>query len=165
MRCCTHCVFLDFAKAFDSVPHKRLLLKLEAYGIRGALLQWFCSFLTKRRQRVVINGCSSSWSPVLSGVPQGSILRPLLFILYINDLPSTVCSSIKIFADDVAMYRSVHSTTDCDAFQQDLDSIAVWCSKWQMRLNVSKCDLLCISNKRSPIKPSYHINNYNLHWL
>ena len=92
---------------------------------------------------------------------------PLLFILYINDLPSTVCSTIKIFADGVAMYRSqaVHSTTNCDAFQQDMDSIAVWCSKWQMRLNVSKCDLLCISNKRSPTKPSYHINNYNLHWI
>ena len=77
----------------------------------------------------------------------------------------TPCSSIKFFADDVAMYCSVHSTGDCDAFQQDLDSIAVWCSKWQMRLNVSKCDLLCISNKRTPIKPSYHINNYNLHWV
>ena len=68
-RLSTHCVFLDFAKAFDSVPHNRLLLKLKAYGIRGTLLQWFHSFLTKRRQRVVINGCSSAWSPVLSGVP------------------------------------------------------------------------------------------------
>ena len=61
------------------------------------------------------------------------------------------------------MYRSEHSTGDCNAFQQDLDSIAVWCSKWQMRLNVSKCELLCVSNKRAPTKPSYHINNYNLH--
>ena len=164
-RLSTHCVFLDFAKAFDSVPHNRLLLKLNAYGICGALLQWFHSFLTKRRQRVVINGCSSAWSPVLSGVPQGSILGSLLFVIYINDLPSTVCSSIKIFVDDVAMYRSVHSTGDCDAFQQDLDSIAVWCSKWQMHLNVSKCELLCVSNKRTPTKPSYHINNYNLHWV
>ena len=108
---------------------------------------------------------SAAWSPVLSGVPQGSILGPLLFIIHINDLPSTVCSSIKFFADDVVMYHSVHSTGDCDAFQQDLDSIAVWYSKWQMRLNVYKCDLLCISNKHSPSKPSYHINNYNLHWV
>ena len=138
-RLSTHCVFLDFAKAFDSMPHNCLLLKLKAYGICGALLQWFHSFLTKRRQRVVINGCSSAWSPVLSGVPQGSILGPLFFIIYINDLPSTVCSSIKIFVDDVAMYCSVHCTGDCNAFQQDLDSIAVWCSKWQMHLNVNSC--------------------------
>jgi len=164
-RLSTHCVFLDFAKAFDSVPHQRLLLKLEAYGIHGSLLNWFNSFLTNRRQRVIINGSSSDWSPVLSGVPQGSILGPLLFILYLNDLPSAVCCPMKIFADDVAMYCPIQSATDCVDFQRDLDSISAWCSKWQMRLNVSKCDLLCISNKSSPSKPSYYINNHNLQWV
>ena len=78
-------------------------------------------FSTNRRQQVVINGYSSDWSPVLSGVPQGYILGPLLFILYINDLPSAVCSPMKIFADDVAMYCSVQSNADCSAFQHDLD--------------------------------------------
>ena len=118
-----HCVFLDFAKAFDSVPHLCLLLKLEAYGVYGSMLQWFSSFLTTRRQQVVINGCSSEWSPVQSGVPQGSILRPLFFILYINDLPSTVSSPMKIFADDVAMYCSVQSPNDSRAFQYELDLV------------------------------------------
>ena len=163
-RLSTHCVLLDFAKAFDSVPHQRLLLKLKAYGINGSMLKWFCSFLTTRRQRVVINGCSSDWSPVLSGVPQGSILGPLLFILYINDLPSAVSCTLKIFADDVAMYCSVESVTDCNTFQHDLDLVAAWCSKWQMRLNPSKCELLCISNKRSPVKPFYYLNNHKLQW-
>ena len=161
----THRAFLDFAKAFDSVPHQRLLLKLEAFGVHGSMLKWFSSFLTTRRQRVVINGCFSEWSPVLSGVPQGSILGPLLFILYINDLPSAVSSSRKIFADDVAMYCPVHSANDCKAFQHDLDLVSTWCSKWQMRLNVSKCELLCITNKRSPVQSAYYINNCHLQWV
>ena len=155
-------------KAFDSVPHQCLLLKLEAFGVCGSMLKWFSSFLTTRWQRVVINGCSSEWSPVLSGVPQDSILGSLLVILYINDLPSAVSSSMKIFADDVAMYCPVHSADDCKAFQHDLklDLVSTWCSKWQMSLNVSKCELLCISNiKRSPVQPDYYINNCHLQWV
>ena len=128
------------------------------------MLKWFSSFLTTRRQQVVINGCASDWSPVSSGVPQGSILGPLLFILYINDLPSAVSSTMKIFADDVAMYCSVDSQSDCIAFQDDLDLITDWCSKWQMRLNPSKCELLCISNKHTPTKPLCYINNHLPHW-
>ena len=161
-RLTTHCIFIDFAKAFDSVPHQRLLMKLKAYGIDGSMLKWFSSFLTTRQQRVVINGCASDWSPVLSGVPQGSILGPLLFILYINDLPSVVSSPMKIFADDVAIYCPVISSADCKILQKDLDSISSWCSKWQMRLNPSKCEFLCISNKRSPIQHSYYLNNHLL---
>ena len=130
----------------------------------GSMLKWFSSFLTTRRQRVVINGCASDRSPVSSGVPQGSILGPLLFILYINDLPSAVSSIMKIFADDVAMNCSVDSPSDRIAFQHDLDLITDWCSKWQMRLNPSKCELLCISNKHTPTKPLYYINNHLLHW-
>ena len=137
------------------MPYQRLLLKLESFGIHGSMLQWFSSFLTTRRQRVVINGCFSEWSPVLSGVPQGSILGPLLFILYINDLPSVVSPTMKIFADDVAMYYPVNSASDCKAFQHDLDLNSAWCSKWQMRLNVSKYELLCISNKCSPVQHVY----------
>ena len=84
---------------------------------------------------------------------QGSILGPLLFILYINDLPSAICSPIKIFADDVAMHCSVQSNSDCSVFQHDLDLIAAWCSKWQMGLNLSRCEPLCISNKYSSVMP------------
>ena len=163
-RLSTHCVFLDFAKAFYSVPHQRLLLKLEAFGIHGSMLQWFSLFLTTRWQRVIINGCFSERSPVMSGVLQGSILGPLLFILYINDLPSSISSYMKIFADNVAMYHSVDSPNDCRVFQHDLNLVSTWCAKWQMRLNPSKCDILCISNKRSQIQPTYYINNYHLQW-
>ena len=116
-----HCLLLDFAKAFDSVPHERLLLKLSSLGIHGYILRWLRFFLTQRKQRVVINGVSSDWADVISGVPQGSVLGPLLFVLYINDLESVVKHSIvKLFADDVLLYASVHSSADCSALQDDL---------------------------------------------
>ena len=148
----THSVFINFAKAFDSVPHEWLLIKLESIEIRGALLQWFRAFLTSRRQRVVINGQFSNWCKVSSGVPQGSILGPLLFISYINDISNVVKNSdIKNFADDVTLYKTIRSTEDCDSLQADLDSVCNWCNLWQMRLNPSKCEALCISNKHLPL--------------
>ena len=117
-RSSVHCLLLDFSKAFDSVPHERLLLKLEAFGIRGHLLQWFKSFLSHRLQRVVINGQYSSWLPVQSGVPQGSILGPLLFILYVNDIYSVIhYSKHGMFADDLSLYKDVSTTTDCALLQ------------------------------------------------
>ena len=163
-RLSTHCVFIDFAKAFDSVPHERLLLKLQAYGICGSLLKWFRSFLTTRKQRVVVNGCYSDWSDVSSGVPQGSILGPLLFIMYINDISSVVQSSIKMFADDVTLYTTVKTPEDCKQLQNDLNSVAGWCDRWQMKLHPLKCVLLCISNKRVPPKFDYIINGSHLDW-
>lgn len=101
------CLFLDLSKAFDSVPHERLLLKLQFYGVGGALLDWLRCFLTTRRQRVVLNGSFSSWLPVISGVPQGSILGPLLFSVYLNDIANFVRCKIKLFADDVTLYHQL----------------------------------------------------------
>ena len=100
-------LYLDFKKAFDSVPHQRLLSKLETYSITGHLRCWISSFLSGRSQRVVVRGCHSPWAPVLSSVPQGSVLGPGLFIIYINDLPDSVRSSIKIFADDTKIYHAM----------------------------------------------------------
>ena len=120
----TDVVFLDFSKAFDSVPHERLLLKLHSYGIRDPLLSWVRSFLTNRQQRVVVRGSYSSWTPVLSGVPQGTVLGPVLFIIYINDITRNLTSQCKLFADDMKVYKVLRNTDeDMHVLQQDLHSL------------------------------------------
>ena len=93
-------IFLDFSKAFDVVPHEELILKLESYGIEGNLLRWISAFLRDRRQRVVLGDSISDWMPVTSGVPQGSVLGPTLFLIFINDMPEVIQSLVKLFADD-----------------------------------------------------------------
>ena len=103
--CPVDVVYLDFRKAFDSVPHRRLLKKLYGYGIQGNLLSWIEGFLLGRKQKVVLNGSCSSWTDVVSGVPQGSVLGPLLFSIYVNDIPNLVDSPILLFADDIKIYR------------------------------------------------------------
>ena len=100
-------VFLDLAKTFDSVPNERLLLKLNKYGIGRDLLVWFRNLLTNRKQRVIIRGTCSEWSPVISGTPQGTIFGPILFLLFVNDISDNVKSKIKLFADDMKMYREI----------------------------------------------------------
>ena len=141
------------------MPHCHLLLRLDLLGIRGDLLNWFRAFLTCRRQRVVINGQTSNWLDVCSGVPQGSVLGPLLFILYVDDLHSSVTgSTLKIFADDVAVYKVVTSVSDCHVLQEDLSSIFCWTAAWQVRLNPVKCEALNITNKWAPIQFDYTIN-------
>ena len=164
LRIYPHCVFIDFAKAFDSVPHARLLAKLQAIGVQGSMLQWFRSFLTTRQQRVVINGQHSEWHHVSSGVPQGSILGPLLFIFYINNISSVTKSKLKIFADDVTLFTSVKCKEDCLSLQADLDAIYRWYHLWQMKLYPLKCEVLRIFNKHSPPKFDYKINDVILKW-
>jgi len=106
-------LFFDFSKAFDRVPHSRLHYKLNHYGIRGPLLKWLESFLTNCSQHVILNNHSSHETSVLSGVPQGTILGPLLFLLYINDLPQCVRKRIKLYADDFLLYSVIHSEPNC----------------------------------------------------
>ncbi len=108
----TDVIFLDFSKAFDRVPHERLLLKLNRHGIDGNLLLWLRNFLTERKQRVNIRGSFSTWSPAKSGVPQGSVLGPVLFLIYVNDLADIVTSDIKLFANDTTIYRQLTESED-----------------------------------------------------
>ena len=109
-------VYTDFEKAFDKVPHKRLIEKLRGYGVRGGLLNWIAAFLADRRQRVRVNGKYSGWSRVISGIPQGSILGPLLFVIYINDLPEILegRAAIALFADDAKIYGEVMERSDVE---------------------------------------------------
>ena len=158
-----NCVLLDLAKAFDSVPHYHLLLRLESLGVRGNLLSWFNSFLTKCYQRVVINGCFSDWLPVCSGVPQGSVLGPLLFLLYIDEVNHIVSNSVvKLFADDIALYKEIVSPYDQKLLQEDLTKIYQWSQLWQLNLNPRKCESICISFKRSPRVCEYHLNSQSI---
>ena len=131
-------IFLDFAKAFDKVCHPHLLLKLQHYGIKGQLLEWISDFLTTRRQRVVIDGHSSGWSEVTSGVPQGSILGPLLFLVYFNDFPITVNCNCGLFADDSILHRKVASKSNCEDLQTDLHSAYDRCNSWLVTLKSGK---------------------------
>ena len=133
---------LDFAKAFDTVAHERLLSKVAGYGIRGNLLKWTMSFLEGRTQKVVVEGASSDPSPVKSGVPQGSVLGPLLFLLFINDLAEHTSSTVRLFADDCVMYKPVKTIQDCEVLQKDLDQLHQWEKRWQLRFNARKCNIM-----------------------
>jgi len=140
-------VYLDFQKAFDTVPHQRLLHKLSAYGVGRSLRDWLQNFLTERSQCVVLNGMTSTSIAVKSGIPQGSVLGPILFVLYINDLPRTCIRSIvKIFADDTKIYRSVDDEAGRNILQQDLDTLNNWSETWQLKFNKSKCKVIHFGN-------------------
>ncbi|CAB3999350.1 Hypothetical predicted protein [Paramuricea clavata] len=140
-----HAVILDFEKAFDKVPHQRLLRKLQSYGIQGPLNNWLESFLTDRYQTVVCEGEAAKPTSVTSGVPQGTVLGPLLFLLYINDLPNALNSSVRLFADDTLLYGLISGSSNSDELQDDLSKLETWQEKWQMKFNPGKCKVLCIS--------------------
>ncbi len=154
----TDVIIMDFAKAFDKVSHWRLAIKLKNYGVTGAVNNWIQSFLSNRTQRVVCNGEASDWTPVHSGVPQGSVIGPILFLIYINDLPDDVKSTVRLFADDTIMYMTMSSENDAASLQQDLDKLAAWEDKWKMKFHPKKCSVLRITRKKSP-----NIHKYQLH--
>jgi len=135
-------IYLDLAKAFDKVPHRRLMLKLEAHGIGGLVSNWIRSWLTDRRQRVIVDGSHSQWKEVCSGVPQGSVLGPVLFLIFINDLDQGISSRVLKFADDTKLYCSVSNQADSMRLQKDLHTVTEWASRWQMQFNVKKCKVV-----------------------
>ena len=125
-------IYLDFQKAFDKVPHQRLILKLKSHGTGNSLITWIEQWLTDRRQRVVVDGEVSSWKSVLSGVPQGSVLGPILFLVYIDDLEEGVTGNILKFADDTKLLRKTDEIGDKKKLQDDIDEFVRWSEKWQM---------------------------------
>jgi hypothetical protein len=163
-RLCTDVVYIDFSKAFDSIVISKLLYKLEYYGISGLLLKWISCFLHDRTQCVVVEGCFSSFCPVVSGVPQGSVLGPILFLIFINDIDS-VCkgsSTLQLFADDAKLYSSVGLNAHINSLQLSLDSLSVWADQWQMAINISKCSVLHIAPKTLHNSCNYFINDIQI---
>ena len=148
-------IYLDFMKAFDTVPYRRLISKLASYGIQGEVLGWIKAFLCDRRQRVAVRGAFSDWLAVLSGIPQGSVLGPLLFVLYINDLPDNIRSEVFMFADDTKVFREIRDDTDRATLQADLDELQTWSTKWLLKFHPDKCKTMTVTRKKEPEARSY----------
>ena len=147
---------LDFEKAFDTPPHELLKSKLFSYGVIGKTLEWINAFLCFRQQRVVVNGVKFDWAPVVSGVPQGTVLGPLLFSLYINDITVGIDSQIRLFADDCVCYREIRTVEDTLKLQKDIDLLGSWARKWGMRFQPVKCNMMQLTNKQiNKIEASY----------
>ena len=155
----TDIILLEFSKAFDKVNHSNLLWKVHQYGIRGYLLSWIQAFLGSRSQWVVIDGKESESIHVTSGVPQGSVLGPILFLVYINELPEEVCPppQVRLFAYDTALYLTMEGKDDSKALKNDLDILSTWETRWDMEFNPSKCQVLHVTGSESnrPIKTVY----------
>ena len=141
---------LDFSKAFDKVSYERLSRKLKYYGLDEKTRTWINSFLTDRKQQVVVDNATSDIASVTSGVPQGTVLGPTLFLIYINDIADNITSNIRLFADDCVLYRTINSTADNLALQQDLDKLELWSNTWQMDFNVKKCAIMQFTTPSTP---------------
>jgi len=142
-------IYLDFSKAFDKVPINRLLDKIKAHNIRGNVHKWITEWLSGRMQRTVLNGSFSEWCEVLSGVPQGSVLGPLAFIIFINDLDAetSLISIMNKFADDTKLGHKVNNDTEKGVLQNALDNLCMWSDRWCMEFNVKKCKVMHLGKK------------------
>ena len=145
----TDIIYLDFKSVFDRVPHQRLLTKIWHTSIRGNIYKWLDDFLQNRTQRFSVNGSLSTWRLVTSGVPQGSVLGPLLFLIYINDLPETINCPIKLFADDTKLYLEVKDAVHENKLHDNIFSACAWFKQWEMSFNSKKCKILHIGSGES----------------
>ena len=153
---------LDFSKAFDKVSHKRLSLRLKYYGIDGNTRTWINSFLTDRKQQVLVDNATSDTAMVTPGVPQGTVLGPTLFLIYINDIANDITSNIRLFADDCVLYRTINNPTDNSALQKDLSKLQQWSNIWQMDFNVKKCAIMQCSTSARKRQFDYKIKGETL---
>ena len=158
----TDIILLDFSKAFDKVNHAKLILKLHNYRIRGRTLSWISVFLNGRSQTVVLEGDCSEEVPVTSGVPQGSVLGPVLFLIYINDLPDKVKLQVRLFADDTAAYLAITKLADSEQLQANLDILQEREIRWDMQFNPSKCQVKHITRSHSPLPTTYTLHGETL---
>lgn len=159
----TDLILLDFSKAFDKVNHRKLLLTLQENGVSTQILNWTRSFLIGRSQTVVLEDEHSTEVPVNSGVPQGSVLGPLCFLIYINELPSSVSKSqIRLFADDTVVYITINSSSDSQSLQEDLNKMQIWEREWDMEFNPSKCQVLHITKNKKVINNKYFLHGQAL---
>ena len=151
---------MDFMKAFDKVPHKRLLRKLRIYGLSEQIIKWVEDFLSDRSQKVSVNNSESRDRPVTSGIPQGSVLGPILFVIYINDVPECVNASTYIFADDTKIYKEISCEDVVSGLQADLDQLQKWSDTWLLKFHSNKYKVMTVSNKtKLENKSSYHLYN------
>ena len=142
-------IYMDFQKAFDSVPHKRLITKVKALGVDGNVLKWITDFLFDRTQTVVVNSAESKEAPVTSGIPQGSVLGPILFLMYINDLPANVLNQVRLFADDTKLFTRSDEVGATDTLQDDLTRLQEWSNKRSLRFHPDKCHVLKLGKTKS----------------
>ena len=155
-------IYCDFIKAFDKVPHKRLLHKIKGYGITGNVLGWIDSFLSNRTQCVIINNTKSTSSLVTSGIPEGSVLGPILFVLYIYDHPDVVdkYSHVFLFADDTKVFREINSPEDLQILQNYIDNLTAWSDKWVLKLHPDKCVTMNMGSNN--LNHQYHMGQHDL---
>ena len=139
-------LFLDFAKAFDSVDHEKLLIKLQSLGFESKVLEWCKGVLKNRKQRVLLGEFESEWEDVVSGLPQGSVLGPLLFVVFINDITNIINSICKLFADDTKLLRAIKDDTDSVKLQQDIDSLVELANKWSLKFIQQECKVMILGN-------------------
>ena len=159
-------IYCDFMKAFDKVPHKRLIHKVKNYGIDGNILGWITDFLNNRKQEVHINHTKSLPAAVTSGIPQGSVLGPILFIIYINDLPEVVDRDtfIFLFADDTKIWRQVENASDFEQLQKDLSNMVTWSNTWLLKFHPQKCISMRVGNQTDPPKFQYNMEGHPLNY-
>ena len=149
---CVDVIYCDFKKAFDTVPHRRLMSVLEYYGVSDPVLSWIRAFLSDRRQQVQVNGSGSDWHRVLSGIPQGSVLGPVLFVIYINTMVERETrSDVFLFADDAKVFKAIYHDNDTDILQTDLDNMVAWTEESLLQFHPGKCkSMRLISSRVTP---------------
>ena len=158
-------VFFDFQKAFDTVPHHRLMERLANIGIHPLLLSWLCSYLSRRKQHVIVNGECSHSTYVLSGVPQGSVLGPLLFLIYIDtitSLPFSEATKVSIYADDLLVYKPIETYSCFQELQEDINLIQRWSVENLMSFNTAKCKCMLLTQRRNQFCPTMMLNGQSL---